>query len=88
MTNAEVIWLNVPVDDSITMKIRNSFKDIAKNEQNLIIEKMFPFLDKTKKVVVRTVLHDEIRIFLIVKHAIKLNNVWMIQVELNLYLSH
>ena len=84
----DVLWFDISMDDSITVKKRNSFKYISQNLYYLLVLKLFSLLNEFKQMISWAVLHNEIHIISILKQAIKFNNVRMVEIHLNLNLPH
>ena len=84
----DILRLDVSMDDPIAVEVGNSFVDIVKDHQNLVLGKLFALFDHFKEMIARAVLHHEVYVVFVVEEAVELDHVGVTEIELNFYLAN
>ena len=72
----------------MAVKERNGFVDIRKNLEDLVLLEVFLFLHEFEELAVETRLHDQVDVVVIVEETVQFDDVRVVQVHLDLYLSN
>ena len=83
----DVLRLEIPMNDAMTMDVANSLKDVAEDRYDLRLLQLLGLLDHLEQVAAGTVFHNEVDVLLIVEETVQLDDVWVVEVHLDLYLA-